>query len=250
LDGQEVNLYRPQEREIVVPTINDGVPDIEVIGHILETAREYRGRSIRFRFQKCRFLRPHAIVALTAARDLLELRNVEVSYDYSDCGTSVIRHLERCGFKSTPFEAALPSTMPIARFYKDDPAAIAQYLESEWLALSPISADGEYAKRILSAVGEITDNVFQHADSPIGMIVGGQLFPNMKWLQLIVLDTGMGIPDSVRRRLPRLVGWMKSADALQWAFQSGFSRADSPRSPRTSPTSRIRHAVSRTRARF
>jgi len=213
--------------QIVIPTINSEYRDIALLGEILKTARR-DSREIEIIFRGCRFLRSQAIVGLKAIQLLAERRRALVTYDTVDCSTVVLRHLERSGVRESPLEQPAGTTIPVRHFRNLESAPMAIYLRDEWLGRLPFPLDPEYQRSITSAVCEIFDNVFQHSQSPIGLVVGGQLFPNMKQLQLTVIDLGIGIPNSIRRRLPQY-GWFKADDALKFAFKPGYSSRDAPR---------------------
>jgi len=70
------------------------------------------------------------------------------------------------------------------------------------------------------AVNEVTDNVLQHADAPLGGLVQLSHYPNAQWLEFVVADAGRGIPDSIRTTRPG----MSDPEALELSIKRGITR--------------------------
>jgi anti-anti-sigma regulatory factor len=71
------------------------------------------------------------------------------------------------------------------------------------------------------ALNEITDNVLNHAESPIGGLVQIQSFPSRNRVSFYVADAGLGIPFTLRRAIPSITS---DADALDRAIREGVTR--------------------------
>jgi anti-sigma regulatory factor (Ser/Thr protein kinase) len=72
------------------------------------------------------------------------------------------------------------------------------------------------------SVNEITDNVLNHAQSPIGGLVQVSTFQRArKRIEYIVADAGLGIPTTLRGTHPQLTS---DADALDHAIREGVTR--------------------------
>jgi hypothetical protein len=68
------------------------------------------------------------------------------------------------------------------------------------------------------AINEITDNVLNHSDSPIGGIVQIQSIPTKNRVSFYVIDAGLGIPFTLRRARPELTS---DSQALDSAIRRG-----------------------------
>jgi anti-anti-sigma regulatory factor/anti-sigma regulatory factor (Ser/Thr protein kinase) len=71
------------------------------------------------------------------------------------------------------------------------------------------------------ALNEITDNVLNHAESPIGGLVQIQSFPSRNRVTFYVADAGLGIPFTLRRAIPSIAS---DPDALDRAIREGVTR--------------------------
>lgn len=71
------------------------------------------------------------------------------------------------------------------------------------------------------ALNEITDNVLNHAESPIGGLVQIQSFPSRNRVSFYVADAGLGIPSTLRRAIPSITS---DPDALDRAIREGVTR--------------------------
>ena len=71
------------------------------------------------------------------------------------------------------------------------------------------------------AINEITDNVLNHSDSPIGGIVQIQSIPTKNRVSFYVVDAGLGIPFTLRRARPELTS---DSQALDSAIREGVTR--------------------------
>lgn len=71
------------------------------------------------------------------------------------------------------------------------------------------------------SLNEITDNVLNHADSPIGGIVQVVTFPKKQVVEFYVCDAGMGIAKSLRQGRPQITD---DVSALREAIEEGVTR--------------------------
>ncbi len=49
-------------------------------------------------------------------------------------------------------------------------------------------------------IGEVLNNALHHSLSPIGAIIAGQYFPNLKKIQICVVDRGVGFLSNLKRK--------------------------------------------------
>jgi anti-sigma regulatory factor (Ser/Thr protein kinase) len=71
------------------------------------------------------------------------------------------------------------------------------------------------------AVNEVTDNVLNHSESPIGGIVQIQSFPAKETVSFYVVDAGLGIPHTLRRSRSEITS---DTQALDRAIREGVTR--------------------------
>lgn len=71
------------------------------------------------------------------------------------------------------------------------------------------------------AINEITDNVLNHANSPIGGIVQISIIKKKRLLEFVVCDVGASIPGTLRAAHTKLTS---DSDALDRAIREGFTR--------------------------
>lgn len=73
-------------------------------------------------------------------------------------------------------------------------------------------------KEVQRSFCELFLNVFQHASSPCGGVAIGQLYPNVRQVQICVCDAGTSI---VQRVQGAGLAFATPAEALAWALEEG-----------------------------
>lgn len=112
------------------------------------------------------------------------------------------------------------SVLPASRFASpDEQHRIVDRIMDAVLS-SPAAVARESLAAFEWAVNEITDNVLQHAEAPLGGLVQLGHYPNAQWLEFVVADSGRGIPDTIRTARPG----MPDPDALELSIQRGITR--------------------------
>lgn len=71
------------------------------------------------------------------------------------------------------------------------------------------------------ALSEITDNVLNHAQSPIGGLAQINIFKTKRQIEYAVCDAGIGIPQSLRGGIPSI---NSDSEALDHAIREGVTR--------------------------
>jgi anti-anti-sigma regulatory factor len=84
--------------------------------------------------------------------------------------------------------------------------------------------DRKQLKALEWALNEITDNVLNHAESPVGGLLQIQSFPARSRVSFYVADAGLGIPFTLRKSIPSITS---DSDALARAIQEGVTRNSS-----------------------
>jgi len=97
-------------------------------------------------------------------------------------------------------------------------------------ALSKMYGEGKRARRLLnstfSTLGELVDNVYSHSESQLPGFAVLQAYPNRRQpaVLIAVSDSGIGIPESIRRGLRKSVRTQSDAQLIIRAFEEGLSR--------------------------
>ncbi|TBD47071.1 STAS-like domain-containing protein [Rhizobium ruizarguesonis] len=81
--------------------------------------------------------------------------------------------------------------------------------------------DRTRTKALEWALNEITDNVLNHAESPIGGVMQVMTFPKLKRVDLFVCDTGISIPRSLRSSRYDITD---DTSAVRMAIEEGVTR--------------------------
>lgn len=112
------------------------------------------------------------------------------------------------------------SVLPASRFTSPDE----QHRIVDRIMDAVLSSPAALARESLAAfewaVNEITDNVLQHAETPLGGLVQLSHYPRAQWLEFVVADSGRGIPDTIRTTRPR----MSDPAALELSIERGITR--------------------------
>jgi anti-anti-sigma regulatory factor len=82
-------------------------------------------------------------------------------------------------------------------------------------------SDRTQMKALEWSLNEITDNVLNHAESPIGGLVQIQCFPVKNRVSFYVADVGVGIPATLRKASPNI---SSDSAALDRAIREGVTR--------------------------
>ena len=81
------------------------------------------------------------------------------------------------------------------------------------------------AKLTKRHVCEVFTNIFRHANSVVGGVALGQVYPNAGRLQISIYDLGVGLVRKIQRMVP---GVGSAPDAINWALAEGNSTAEGP----------------------
>tara|TARA_R110002167_G_scaffold221491_1_gene426241 strand:+ start:293 stop:1186 length:894 start_codon:yes stop_codon:yes gene_type:complete len=186
------------------------------------------GVRVVFDFTSCTFIRPRAVAFLGGLIRLIESRGGVVFIDWDTMSSAVSMNLAQNGFKQAFGGGATPwqgNSIPYLEHRESEPKTFAEFVQRTWLDRGWLGVSDQLAQALTSSVGEIYVNVFEHADSAVGIHCCGQYYPNLKELSLTLIDFGVGIPTSVRRYLKTSGSptWSSDAKCLEWAFRPGTS---------------------------
>lgn len=133
--------------------------------------------------------------------------------------TNWAHHIDFRAYGESTFKG--PHNIPAVRFRDGDEqyAAVSSILDVLLGALSGF--DRSHFRAIEWSLNEITDNVINHAESPIGGFVQLTSFPKAGAIQITVCDAGVGIPMTLRMGHPELT---TDQEALDRAIREGITR--------------------------
>lgn len=100
-----------------------------------------------------------------------------------------------------------------------DDSDIIDYIDNI-LRLAPITLSGKAEESLFKNIYEIFVNSVEHSGAKHGVYACGHWFPKKKELVFSVYDTGIGIPEKIKRNIDSS---MSSKDAIEWALQKGNS---------------------------
>ncbi len=122
-------------------------------------------------------------------------------------------------FGSRPIEDKRGTVLKLRRFRSDEHVLFAEYIDRNLLKhRDAVALSGTLRKKINRNINEIFDNSATHAEARVGIFCCGQLFPQLERLDLSIADTGVGIPERVRRGTSEK---LDDVDAIDWALQEG-----------------------------
>lgn len=206
--------------EFVIPRLNDASTDFDKLFKFWQQLSELEKPTVHFNFTHCDFLRDNAVAFLGGLIRLTQYKGGIVNFDKSSLQRDVYINLAQNGFlyaldySHKPWDGNSVPYREDKAFDRDD---FTTYLMDKWLGKGWIHISPMLKAHITQPVIEAYINVFDHAESPIGVISCGQHYPSMGHLKLTMVDFGVGIPFKVRTFLNEPA--MKSSEALQWAFQ-------------------------------
>jgi hypothetical protein len=185
--------------------------------------------SVELDLRSCNFLSAEGAAVLSALKLCRERRGLPTVIDWTTTPGQVSQHLARWRvanhfgrIASAPCRTAVPLlNQPCL-----EPRALSDYL-SRWVFSGdslPAMSD-ELTKRTRNALIEVVGNIFEHAESPCGGLVIGQLYPNVKQFQLCVCDGGVGLARRVQ--VPGRAH-LSACHAIQWAIEGHTTRQNRP----------------------
>ncbi len=207
--------------------INDDRTDFNYLFRQINSLRDVHGRKIYFHFNGCGFLRQNAVSLLGALVRALQQNENIVYFDMSSMADQVAMNLKQNGFLN---ELGLggPRWDGNSIPYREDKVILSDnytiYLSQHWLGRDWVRISDKLKIFIIDSVIEAYINVFDHADSHVGVITCGQYYPKLGQLKIALVDLGVGIPFRVRTFLG--IPEIPASDALAWAFEPNKTTKD------------------------
>ena len=209
---------------IKVPTINDKLDDFDSLFQLWnQVTDDYL--DVTFDFSECWFLRQNAVAFLGGLARLTESLGGKVTFNWDTLRHDIRMNLRQNGFMyafNNDEEPWQGNSIPYRQ--DQDSSDIINYLTNDWLGRGWVAVSLLLQKTIVTTVGEIYANAFEHGRSEIGVFSCGQYYPSLRTLKLTTIDFGVGIPSNVR--LFCRIDDLTASDAVQWAFQKGNTTRD------------------------
>lgn len=216
-------------KTIQVFRLDDGSSDFTWLFRLWQDHQNYVGELV-FDFTFCSFIGQGAVAFIGGLMRLLEARGCVVRLKTETLRPAVHANLAQNGFLhafGSPHQPWQGNSVPFRHDQAQDPHGFANYLEQMWLGKNWIKVSDALRGAMVSRLSEAYTNVFEHAQSPVGLFSCGQHFPNKHLLKLTLVDFGVGIPSNVRmffQRTKSIAPEHLPADVcLNWAFRQGTS---------------------------
>lgn len=205
--------------------INDEPSDYANLFQIYQKVRDAND-DIEFQFKGCNFLSQNAVTLIGGLAYLVRLRENKVTCNLEGIKLKVKNHLKEIGFfdilETGKITTNIKDTVvPFRIDTQADTNDFTTYLRTKWLNSHHIGLEEQLKDNIIRNVMEAYVNVFDHANSPIGVVTCGQFFPNRNNGEMVItmVDFGVGIPHNVRHFLNEHE--KTSDESLKWAMQRG-----------------------------
>ncbi|MCA9287703.1 MAG: hypothetical protein KDA05_03910 [Phycisphaerales bacterium] len=211
--------------------IDDDAPDIASLLRTLSPIHnESAARSWKFRCDECRYLGPWAASVLASAYLVGKQRDqrprihlpTEPAPLKAFCQFSGMEHLFAGGAKPDPTHPE-NETVPLERF--DDANWGRSGRVVNLLKRHVADLDTEVEDRIRLCIQETTQNILDHAKSPIGGVMAARFIESRGEVRVGIVDRGIGIHASLATRYPELGGVQ---DSLARVIDGGHSSRSRP----------------------
>lgn len=174
-------------------------------------------------FSPCRFISAEGVAVLAAFKLQRDTLGAETAVDWTTV-KQPLKQLQRWKFNLLFGEPEFPWTdtaVPLLCQEHLDANAIVEYINRRIFTHAGMPDMTEpLAKATRVSFCEVFQNVFRHAESRIGGLAIGQLYPTRKEFQICVCDAGVGL---VRRVQGGGFGLSSPCDAIAWALEQGHS---------------------------
>lgn len=212
---------------LTVPEVTGKTTDIHDLAVFMKQVRAAPVHKYRVDMAGLKVATPLSIVLLGALFRWLESQDVDILIPTPSIPPRTAEVLRQTGFLSA-FRLGPPvgrgSTIRYREDAHHDPNSIIDYLKTDLLSRNFLAIPEVSQSTIAGALGEIYQNAFDHAESPVGVISCGQYDKNSKIAELAAVDLGVGIPGNVRRHFRRLRRTRPSGEeAMQWAMEPGHT---------------------------
>lgn len=177
-------------------------------------------------FTDCTFISAHGVAVLVTLKLQRDLKGLVTRVSWETIRDRIGKQLGRWNVAPLfggPDHPWTDNAIPLFLASDNRPETTVGYVQ-KWIvghsAMPSMTTD--LAKATCKAFCEIVGNIFRHADSPVGGLAMGQVYPKVKEFQICIWDGGIGL---VRRVQDAGHGLDSSPAAIEWALQQGHSTA-------------------------
>lgn len=191
-----------------------------------DTEKEY---FITLDFSKCNYAGINITSAIGAFVNFIRtnLGNSTLKIETKTMSTQVFHKLKDMRllealdkFDGHGFTPASDEIIPYKEFSTPSEEVVLTYLKTEWLGKNRLNFSDEVEAAVLSSLWEIYANAFEHSQSN-SVFSCGSYQSKDKSLSILVGDSGVGVPSSVKSFLDK--NNLSSTEALKWALTRGNS---------------------------
>lgn len=219
---------------IVLPSQFNGYTMARVVDQYRQFTQGAAPKSVCFDFSELSFIRPAGVVFLSNLIKWLEAKAVRVTYTGLNANCAAVTFLDNSQFflahsgkKISPFSHPKITTSPLQFVKQCDSHAWLEFDMMQW----PSRRSGVSPRSLAefkTCYSELFNNISDHTRLDIGCIFS-QHFPNGAFpkggcIETAIADFGVGIPASVRQKIPEV----SDANAILKAVEEGFTTKGVP----------------------
>lgn len=175
-------------------------------------------------FSDCAFISAEGVAVLAAQKIHRDREGYSTTIDWASVTSDIRNQFGRWRIASLFGSQDPPWTgnaIPLLHQPVPVPQSLIDYV-ARWIVAGENmpKMTASLAKEIRRTLCELFGNVFRHAESPIGGIAIGQLYPHKKEVQICICDAGVGMVQRVQSH-----GHARNSpvEAIQWALERGHS---------------------------
>ncbi len=179
-----------------------------------------------FDFRGCTFISAHGVAVLVTLKLQRDRMGWPTRINWDTLRPAVAKQFGR--WKVSPLFGGqehpwIDNAIPLLHLPGRAPAAMGGYVQQQIIGHPDmLSMTTGLARVTASAFCEVFGNIFRHAESAVGGIAIGQVYPNVKEFQVCICDGGVGLVERVQRAG---FGRESAPAAIHWAMQEGHSTA-------------------------
>lgn len=210
----------PTSMIVSLPTINSDMAGFDVLAKLSYDTQDVMFDEVVIDMSRCFFF--DANMAATLSAIIAHIKDNINTVLFTAIQPGVEKILRKNDFLLNygyPFLVdKYRTTLAHKRFNVTDMGMFVEYLNKYlFMKKMPKMTDGVVLK-IKQGVLEVFSNAVTHSGAELGIYVCGQYYPKEKHINLSISDTGMGIRESVRKKLDKKIG---SVNAIKWALTEG-----------------------------
>lgn len=217
-------MTAPDIRKIDLPVRFTGPAMPTVLGTLFANGSIPAGTAIDFCFEHLRWIEPAGITFLSNICHWLMHHGHAVGFSGLTNRTTALVYLDdalffeqHLGHKLNPYSSQRPTTLPLRQLRHAESHAWLKMNMRSWLSTRTGLPEAAFDE-VQVCISELFNNIQDHTQLEIGSIFA-QHFPKANRVKFAVADVGLGIPTTVRQKVPSL----DDAAAIVQAVEEGFT---------------------------